>query len=65
MNDKYWYAVLMDADDNDWGTGSFSLAEAWKKAAPYPDARIAVIDGKYNDDGNPTADPICVDILYR
>lgn len=29
MNEnRNWYAVLADADDNDWGTGSFEWNEA-------------------------------------
>lgn len=40
-----WYAVEMDEDDNDWGTGSYSLEEA-KEMAERMDAKyIAVIDG--------------------
>lgn len=54
---KYWYAVLMDEDDNDWGTGSYDLDEAKKMARKYEDGMIAVID-----EGN---DPICVEIIRR
>lgn len=52
-----WYAILLDNDDNDWGTGSHDLNEAISKAQAlrdeYPDAYIAVID-----DGE---DPTCVE----
>lgn len=58
MTKKYWYAVMRDNEDDDWGTGSYDLAEAEAqvaelKQAGYPDAYIAVID----EDG----DPICVE----
>lgn len=52
---KYWYAVLSDEEDNDWGTGSYSLEEAKEMVKRYPEGRIAVIE-----EGN---DPICVDII--
>lgn len=46
MKEFTWYAVEKDEEDNDWGTGSFDLAEAKKIAKAYgPDARIAVISG--------------------
>ena len=58
MQEKLWYAVLMDEEDNDWGTGSFNYNEAVKKAkAMGPDARIAVIQ-----EGN---DPICVEVIIQ
>ncbi len=55
---KIWYAVMMNNEDNDWGTGSYNLDEAVKMAKQYresgeKDAYIAVIE-----DGD---DPICVD----
>lgn len=60
MTNNYWYAILMDNDDNDWGTGSYDLAEAKSevaryKAMGYPNAYIAVID-----EGG---DPICVEVI--
>jgi len=27
-NNNIWYAVMMDREDNDWGTGSYDLEEA-------------------------------------
>ena len=46
---KVWYAVMMDNEDTDHGTGSFNKREAVKKAKwyrenGYPDAYIALID---------------------
>lgn len=61
---KYWHAVQKDAYDNDWGTGSFDFEEAKKMAKQYPDGQIAVIDGGYDEDGNATTDPICVDVVW-
>ena len=59
---KYWYAVMMDREDNDWGTGSFDLDEAKAMATRMGgESYIAVIDGGYDEDGNATTDPICVD----
>ena len=52
MENNYWYAVMRDNDDDDWGTGSYSLDEAKEMVKKYPDGYIAVID-----EGN---DPICV-----
>lgn len=63
---KYWYAVMMDREDNDWGTGSFDLEQAKDMAKKYGvDAYIAVIDGGYDEDGNETTDPICVDEIEQ
>ena len=62
MENNYWYAVMMDLEDNDWGTGSYDLQEATEKVLAYrangcPDAYIAVID-----DGS---DPVCVDEIHE
>lgn len=54
MNNKLWYAVMRDRDDNDWGYGSFDLEEAKAMARNLGgDAYIVVID-----DGD---DPIAID----
>lgn len=50
-----WYAVLMDRDDTDWGTGSRNLDEAREMAARMGASLIAVID-----DG---PDPVCVKLI--
>lgn len=57
MENTYWYAVLKDNEDNDWGAGSYDLAEALELLRrDYPeDGRIAVIEMG--------PDPICVDVL--
>lgn len=65
MDNKYWYAIEQDAEDNDWGTGSYDLDEAKKMLRKYKadwpddwsDGRIAVIEMG--------PDPICVDILFE
>lgn len=56
---KKWYAVLSDADDNDWGTGShcFGTAKRMLADAGYEDGRIAVI--------NIENDPVCERIITR
>lgn len=51
-----WYAVLMDDEDTDWGTGSRSLDEAKAMAARMGAPLIAVIE-----DG---PDPVCVQLIY-
>ena len=61
---KYWYAVQMNREDNDWGTGSFDLDEAKEMAKKYPEGLIAVIDGGYDENGNATTGPICVDEIW-
>ncbi|MBP3673485.1 MAG: hypothetical protein J6J18_06620 [Oscillospiraceae bacterium] len=58
MEKTYWYAVMQGNYDDDWGYGSYNLAEAEKMVESfqnqgYTDAYIAVID-----EGN---DPICVE----
>lgn len=63
---KLWYAILMDNEDNDWGTGSFDLTEAESRVMKYrangcPDAYIAVIDANFDADGNPTTDGLCIE----
>lgn len=56
-----WYAIQRDAEDNDWGTGSFDWDEAVNMAKSRGYEIIAEIQGDYDDDGNPTnPDPICV-----
>lgn len=55
---KYWYAVMQDNEDNDWGYGSHDQSEAESmvaklKAQGYDESYIAIIDE--------SADPICVD----
>lgn len=57
---KYWYAVMMDREDTDWGTGSFDLEEAKTMAKKYNDGYIAVIDANYDENGNATTDGVCV-----
>lgn len=61
MEQKLWYAVLVDADDNDWGYGSEDLDEAKQLVMDrldiYPDAYIAVIQ-----EGD---DPICVGEIHQ
>jgi len=58
MNENIWYAVEMDAEDNDWGTGSYNYDEAVRLAKNIgPDARIAVIQMG--------GDPICTDIIIQ
>jgi len=39
-----WYAVMKDQNDDDWGTGSYNLAEAKAMARKYPEGYIAVIE---------------------
>lgn len=53
MEKTFWYAVMQDNEDTDWGTGSYDLAEAREMLKDYPDGYIAVIE-----EGS---DPICVD----
>ncbi len=58
MEDRIWYAILKDNEDNDWGTGTFDRDEAIHMLREtrefYPDALIAVIL-----DGPP--DPVCIE----
>lgn len=64
MADEVWYAVLRDREDNDWGTGSFDYTDAVQMAKERDAELIAVIDGNYDENGEPTTDPICIDELY-
>ena len=55
MENKLWYAVMRDNDDNDWGSGSYDYAEAVERVQKY------IPDGGYSaviEEGN---DPICVE----
>lgn len=59
----YWYAVLIDRDDDDWSEGSYDLDEARRKLARlkadgYDEAYIAVID-------NNTTNPVCVEEIHE
>ena len=51
-----WYAYQTDADDIDWGTGTYNEDEARQWLADNPEGRIAVIE-----EGD---DPICIDEWY-
>ena len=56
-----WYAIMLDKEDQDWGTGSFDKHEAMVRASVlrdsgHPDAYIAVIDD--------TNDPVCIDEIH-
>ena len=58
MKNNMWYAVMMDNEDTDWGTGSDDMEKAIEmakeaRANGHEDAYVAVID-----DGD---DPTCVD----
>lgn len=53
MKKNFWYAVMQDSEDSDWGCGSYDLAEAKKMLESYPDGYIAVIEMG--------PDPVCVD----
>lgn len=53
MEKIFWYAVMKDNEDTDWGYGSHDLDEAREMLKGYPDGYIAVIE-----EGN---DPICVE----
>lgn len=55
MENKLWYAVMRDNDDNDWGSGSYDYDEAVEMVQKYiqDGGYIAVIE-----EGN---DPICVE----
>lgn len=53
MEKKYWYAVMRDNDDADWGTGSYDLKAAKEMVKEYPDGYIAIID-----EGN--ENPVCI-----
>ena len=59
MNENLWYAIMMDNEDDDWGTGYRSLEEAEKrieelKASGCEEAYIAVID-------ETTGNPVCIE----
>ena len=58
---RFWYAVMTDLEDTDWGTGSFNKDEAIEMARSnkdiYPDGYIAVIDVSTNN-------PVCTDEIH-
>lgn len=51
-----WYAVLIDSNDNDYGTGSFNFIEACELLDRLNGESIAIID---DNDG------FCLDIIKR
>lgn len=55
-NQNLWYAYQTDADDIDWGTGTYDEDEAAKWLEENPGGRIAVIE-----EGD---DPVCIDEWY-
>lgn len=57
MENKLWYAVLKDREDNDWGYGSWYLDEAVELAYGIDAEIIAVI--KLGDD------PVCIEELFQ
>lgn len=70
---RYWYAILSDKEDNDWGTGTFNRTEAIRMLVELNDsievygcgercACIATINANYDDEGNPTTDGECIRI---
>lgn len=62
---KYWYALLTGSEDNDWGTGTFDRNEAIDRMENSECfTQIAVIDADYDDEGNPSSDPVCIDIIH-
>ena len=61
MDDRIWYAIMVDNDDNDWRTGSFDKKEAVARCLElrkcgHPEAYIAIID-----DGS---DAICIGEIH-
>ena len=58
-NNNYWYAVMADAEDQDWGTGSYDYNEAVNMVQQYiqDGGYIAVIEESENDS-------ICVDEIH-
>lgn len=52
---KYWYAVMKDAEDDDWGTGSYDYSTAVDMVQQY------LSDGGYIAVIDEGGDPICVE----
>ena len=59
MEQKLWYAVMRDREDDDWGYGSYDIEEAKQMLTEEesPEAYIAVIAEGEN--------PVCVDEILR
>ena len=59
MEQKLWYAVMRDREDDDWGYGSYDIEEAKQMLAEEEsgEAYIAVIAEGEN--------PVCVDEILR
>ena len=55
MENKLWYAVMRDNDDNDWGSGSYDYDEAVEMVQKY------IPDGGYIAVIEEGSDPICVE----
>lgn len=64
MDDKkYWYAILKDESDVDWGMGSFDFDKAVEMAKTNACKCIAKIDGDYDGNGEPTTEPECAGVI--
>ena len=55
-NKIIWYAVLIDEDDNDYGTGSFDFIKACEMLENLGGEKIAFVD---DNDG------FCLDVIER
>lgn len=55
-NKIVWYAVLIDEDDNDYGTGSFDFIKACEMLENLGGEKIAFVD---DNDG------FCLDVIER
>lgn len=60
---KLWYALIRDENDHDWGTGTFDKSEALEIARRRGYKYIDVIDANYDEEGNPTTDGECVEVI--
>lgn len=60
---EMWYAVMNGPEDDDWGTGSFSIQEAKRMVLEnrdiYPEGYIAAIRGEWDENGEPMSDTVC------
>lgn len=64
MENKLWYAVLKDREDNDWGYGSWYVSEAIELAYGTESEIIAVIQ-LVSEDPDDLGNAICIDELFQ
>ena len=62
---RTWYAVMMNKNDNDWGTGSYNIEKAIERVKrDFPEEGwIAVIDEAIEEETGEAKSTIMIDVI--